>query len=367
MEMAMPEIMTVRGSIASADLGFTSMHEHVLYDGRIFRERFESFIPADAPVEAHEPVRLDNLGQLKHGFIMSLDAIVMTDEGIMAAELGDFRAEGGSAVVDMSTPGLRVDPLASRRVSEESGVHIVGTTGLYSRDSWPRRFHDMGLEEMEAYMVQEIERGIEGTDVKPGHVKVANEEDFCEPEVKALRAGARAAGRTGLSMTVHQGRALAPSAGIRIADLLSEEGVDPARVVIAHSDGRFVVHNLQQLILRPEESWRLNLDVAKSLLDRGFNLSVDCFGHYWDAEVLGDCAVTDWQRMAGLVALIQAGYAKQLVLGTDTFVKILLRRFGGEGYCRLTSFVVPTLTSVGISEDDIRQITVGNPARILAR
>jgi phosphotriesterase-related protein len=216
-------------------------------------------------------------------------------------------------------------------------------------------------------MVQEIERGIEGTDVKPGHVKVAIEEDFCEPEVKALRAGARAAGRTGLSMTVHQGRALAPSAGIRIADLLSEEGVDPARVVIAHSDGRFVVHNLQQLILRPEESWRLNLDVAKSLLDRGFNLSVDCFGHYWDAEVLGDCAVTDWQRMAGLVALIQAGYAKQLVLGTDTFVKILLRRFGGEGYCRLTSFVVPTLTSVGISEDDIRQITVGNPARILAR
>ena len=106
----MPEIMTVRGPIASADLGFTSMHEHVLYDGRIFRRRFESFIPPDAPVKPEEAVRLDNLGQLKHGFIMSLDAIVMRDEDIMAAELADFRSEGGSAVVDMSTPGLRVDP-----------------------------------------------------------------------------------------------------------------------------------------------------------------------------------------------------------------------------------------------------------------
>jgi phosphotriesterase-related protein len=342
------------------------MHEHILYDGRIFRQRFESFIPSDAPVKPDEAVRLDNLGQLKHGFIMSLDAIVMRDEDIMAAELADFRSEGGSAVVDMSTPGLRVDPLATRRVSEKSGVHIVGTTGLYSRDSWPQRFHDMGLEEMEAYMMQEVEGGIEGTEVKPGHVKVAIEEDFCEPEVKALRAGARVARRTGLSMTVHQGRALAPARGIRIADLLSEEGVDPARVVIAHNDGRFVVHDLQQLILKPQETWRLNLDVAKSLLDRGFNLSIDCFGHYWDVETLGDCSITDWQRMAGLVALIRAGYTQQLVLGTDTFVKILLRRFGGEGYCRLTSFVVPTLKAVDVSADEIQQITVGNPARILA-
>jgi phosphotriesterase-related protein len=364
--VTVPEIMTVRGPIDSAELGFTSMHEHILYDGRLFRRRFEAFIPPDAPVKPDEAVRLDNLGQLKHGFIMSLDAIVMEDEDLMAAELADFKSEGGSAVVDMSTPGLRVDPLATRRVSEKSGVHIVGTTGLYSRDSWPQRFHDMDLEEMQAYMLQEIEEGIEGTDVRPGHVKVAIEEDFCEPEVRAVRAGARVARQTGFSMTVHQGRALAPEGGIRIADLLSEEGMDPARVVIAHNDARFVVHDLQQLIQKPEETWRLQLDVARSLLDRGFNLSVDCFGHYWDAEALGDCSIADWQRLAGLVALIRAGHTRQLVLGTDTFVKILLKRFGGEGYCRLTSFVVPTLKSVDVSEEEIQQITVGNPARILA-
>ena len=66
------------------------------------------------------------------------------------------------------------------------------------------------------------------------------------------------------------------------------------------------------------------------------------------------------------MSLIREGYTRQLVLGTDTFVKILLRRFGGDGYCRLTNFVVPSLESVGISAQEIRQITIDNPARILA-
>jgi phosphotriesterase-related protein len=342
----MPEIMTVLGPIAP-------------------RRRFGNLLPADAPVKVDDPVTLGNLGMLKHGFIMSDDAIVMEDVELMSAELADFKAEGGSAVVDMSTPGMRVDPLATRRVSDQSGVHIVTTTGFYSRDSWPESFLEMGPVEMEAHMMQEIEEGIDSTDVKPGHVKVAIEEDFSEPEVNALRAGARVARRTGFSMTVHQGMLLKPEAGPKIADLLEAEKIEPDRVVMAHNDGNFVEHELRKLILEPE-SWGLQLETAKALLERGLNLSIDCFGHYWDAEVLGVGPTPDWQRMAGLVRLIQEGYAPQLVLGTDTFVKILLRRFGGDGYCRLTSFVVPSLESVGVSAQEIRQITVDNPARILA-
>jgi predicted metal-dependent phosphotriesterase family hydrolase len=47
----MPEIMTVLGPIAPGEAGFTSMHEHVLYDGRCFRRRFGSLIPPDPPVK----------------------------------------------------------------------------------------------------------------------------------------------------------------------------------------------------------------------------------------------------------------------------------------------------------------------------
>lgn len=361
----MSKIMTVLGPIVPENLGFTSMHEHILYDGCFFHDRFGFAIPPDAPVQVDEKVRLDNLGWLKHGFIMSMDALVMKDEDLMAAELADFKSEGGSSVVDMSAPGLRVDPEATRRVSAKSGVHIIAPTGFYSRDSWPKKFTGMAIEDMEAYMVQEIENGIEGSKVKPGHIKIAIEEDFVEPEVNALRAAARVALKTGLSITVHMGMLLPAQAGIQIADILKEEDLPAQRVVIAHNDKDFVEHNLNELIQNPN-SWKLNLHPAKSLLVRGFNLSIDCFGHFWDAETMGICAMNDWQRMAGLVALIRQGYSKQLVIGTDTFTKILLRRFGGEGYCRLTRFVVPTLKSVGISDEDIRLLTIKNPARILS-
>jgi phosphotriesterase-related protein len=361
----MPEIMTVQGPIAPGDLGFTSMHEHVLYDGRCFRRRFGNLIPPDPPVKLEEPLTIDNLGKLKHGFIMSQDAFMMEDVELVAAELADFKAEGGSAVVDMSTPGMRVDPVGTRRVSEQSGVHIVTTTGFYSRDSWPESFLEMNPAAMEAHMMQEVEKGIGDTGVMPGHVKVAIEEDFSEPEVNALRSGARVARRTGFSMTVHQGMLLGPDAGLRIADLLGEEKIEPDRVVIAHNDGNFVESDIRKLILDPG-SWDLRLDIARKLLERGLNLSIDCFGHYWDAEVLGVAATPDWQRMAGLVKLIEEEHAPQLVVGTDTFVKLLLRRFGGDGYCRLTNFVAPMLESVGVPAETIRQITVDNPARILA-
>lgn len=362
---AMPEIMTVTGPIEPKDLGFTSMHEHVLYDGRVFRHRFEHVF-TDAPGEFSDcSLKIEHLGRLRHAFIMCPEAIVMMDEDIMAEELGEFKKGGGSAVVDMSTPGLRVDPDKTRRVSEMSGVHIVATTGFYSEDSWPEGLRGMTIAEMEAHMMSEIEDGIDGTLVRPGHIKVAVEGNFPEGEVNALRAGARTAKRTGFSMTVHQGIMLGPDAGEKIADILDSEKITPHRVVIAHCDGNFVSHNLKTLILDPD-SHRLNLSPARALMDRGYNISLDCFGHFWDAEIVGICAMADWQRLAGLVSLVGEGYAGQIVLGTDTFVKILLKTFGGEGYARLTEFVVPGLRLAEVPASDIEKITVRNPAAILA-
>ena len=40
-ESRMPEIMTVLGPIAPEEFGFTSMHEHILTNVRIYRDLFE--------------------------------------------------------------------------------------------------------------------------------------------------------------------------------------------------------------------------------------------------------------------------------------------------------------------------------------
>ena len=361
----MSEIMTVTGPIDPEDLGFTSMHEHILYDARIFRQMGENILTDRGLAVEDCSLSMENLGRIKHWFVMCPDTVVMEDEQIMAAELTDFKAEGGSAVVDMSTPGMRVDPLKTRRVSEMSGIHIVTTTGFYSEDSWPEEFRDMTLGDMENHMMDEIENGIENTGVRPGHVKVAIDGDFPENEVNAVRAGARVAKRTGFSMTVHQGMLLGPDAGEKIAGIIEPEKLDPQRVVIAHNDGNFAEHDINKLILDPD-SRRLDLSHATWLLDRGYNISLDCFGHFWDGEIMGMCAMPDWQRLAGMVELMGKGYTGQIVVGTDTFVKILLKRYGGEGYCRLTRFVVPSLRAANVPEADIQQVTVGNPASILA-
>lgn len=362
----MSEIMTVLGPIAPEELGFTSMHEHILWDGRVYRQKYEAMLPEDLPVAADDPVTIENIGFLKHSFMMSWDACSMHDEEVMTAETADFKASGGNAMVDMSAPGLRCDLPAIRRISEKTGVHIIATTGLYMEDSWPERFREMSIGQYMEYMTGEIEEGIEDTGIRPGHLKAAIEQGFSEQEEKALRAAARVCNETLLPLTVHLGVLLERDAGLDVAAMLLEEGIDPRRVILCHIQGTFTPRELRTLMLDPD-SWRLNLDIAEKLLDQGFVLSIDCFGHQWDAEAMGFMDQTDWQRMAGLVKLIQAGYSEQLVIGTDTYLKILTRRFGGEGYCRLMNFVAPTLKQLGIPESDIQKLTVDNPARLLAR
>ena len=43
----MQEIMTVRGPIPPETLGLTSMHEHIVYDGSIYRQRWMKELPPE--------------------------------------------------------------------------------------------------------------------------------------------------------------------------------------------------------------------------------------------------------------------------------------------------------------------------------
>jgi phosphotriesterase-related protein len=229
----------------------------------------------------------------------------------------------------------------------------------------------MTVEDYERYMLAEVESGIEGTSIKAGAIKIAITDaslftapPFSEQQKMALRAAVRVANATGLSLSVHPPLDM-PENVRQVVKLMLQEGMDPGRAVIAHNELFFVNRKIPTLVMDPS-SWRLNVDFARELLDRGFNLSIDSFGHYHDAEPLGEVITNDWQRLAGLVALLKAGYASQIVLGTDIFLKILTRRYGGEGYCRLTNFVIPTLRQLDIPASDIQKMIVGNPARILA-
>ena len=364
----MAEIMTVLGPIAPGALGFTSMHEHILLDARAIRRSYLSMVGEDAraPIGENTPVAMDNLCYHHHCLALTWDNLLIDDESLMASEIADYKTSGGSALLDMSAVGLRSNVSGIQRISKETGVHIITPTGLYGEYTWPERFRSMATEEYVAYMFKEIAEGIDDTGIKPGHIKIAIENDEITPqEEKVLRAAARVSKETNLSATFHNGVRMSEDGGRRMITILLDEGISPDRALICHVQQFIVPKDLKTLVLTPD-SWRLNLGYIKEVLDQGMNICIDCFGYSWDMEEVGLIPCNDYHRLAAIIALVNAGYAQQIVIGTDLFTKMQTRRYGGESYSRLATFVKPSLEKFGVTHEDVHRITVENPARLLS-
>jgi len=356
------QIMTVRGPIDPATLGFTSMHDHIMFNGDYLVNMHRKNLPNHRfPIQMDDKVTLENVGILHRNIFLAAGAHNQTDEEALTGEVADFKQAGGQAILEVSVPGVSLDPEANVRISEQTDVHIIACTGLYTWDSWPKEYHGLTMARHYERMMHEVSNGVGNTSVRPGHVKIALEY-LNEDEENALRAAAQTAKDTGLSLTVH------PSSGtgdrLRILEIIKEEGLPPERVVMAHT--RVVDKPSFAEVMRRPESYRVNIDLAKRMLDTGCNISKELMNTL-GLELLGDYDAGDWADMSGLVALISGGYGGQIVLGNDCCAKIMLRRFGGEGYCRLLWYTLPMLRDVaGVSDYVISQIFVENPARILA-
>jgi len=364
----MAEVMTVLGPIDSDDLGLTSMHEHIVYDGRVYRQRVVNILPPEEqlPVKADDKVTLENIYYHKRDFLLSWDGVSMHDEDVMREEVADFKASGGSAMIDVSVPGLRSDLPAIRRIAQATGVHIIATTGLYAEDSWPERFKAMSTQEYVDYMRGEIEQGIEDTGIKAGHIKAAIEGAPSPQEIKLLEAVAQMSTESGLAVSIHHHPTMGGDELRKIMTTLENAGADPARILMCHMQNSLTCWDVKTLVQDPSARG-VNLDLNKEVMDRGFIAGHDCFGHDYRVEMAGQTPSAEWQNLAAIYELCKAGYAKQITLATDTYLKILTRRFGGGGYSHLTTSVLPMLERVGVPSGDIQQMSVLNPARILSR
>lgn len=364
--------MTVLGPIDQNELGFTSMHEHILLNGGFLREETRKLISSPDkswfPSSLDDPVKMENLFYLNRGYhSQSYDNCIL-DEELMIKEVQDYKIAGGSAILELSIPGIRGDVLGLKRISEKTGVHIIASTGLYAEESWPERFHDMSVKELVSYMIKEVEEGIQDTDIKAGHLKFGPN-SMSSKEKKMVSAIAIASRETGLSATLHHGLRMTKDQGREMVKILKSENVNPERIILAHADKLTFnypeSYMIKNYVIDPDFR-KLDLDYVKELLDYGFNLSFDTFGHNWHHEATGLMNQTDYERLAGLVALINEGYSEQLVIGCDVYTKTCTRRYGGSGYSRLLNFVVPTLREIGISEEDVKNIIINNPARLLS-
>ena len=338
------KVLTVAGPVEPDALGPTLMHEHLFVD---LRRPPHALRPGEDRPEAGEPLTLANLARTRRGF-PNADNDVLDDFDEMLAEVLAFRRAGGGTVVDVTLPDIGRAPEALLRISRASGLHVVMGSGWYTPTFHPLDMDERTVDELTDVIVSDIAVGADGTGIRAGIIGEVGAE--CAPlttnEYKSVRASARASRITGAPITFHVGGV--GEEKFDVLDVLDEEGVPASNVVLGHAGGMAV-----------------DLPFARRILARGVFIEFDFLaspGSPWGHLVLlGDAKVA-----RGMAALVAEGYAGQLLLGHDVCQKIQLARYGGQGFGYVSEHFLPALRRLGVGDDALEQIMVGNPARALA-
>lgn len=381
-------VMTVRGRLPAAELGLTLMHEHIYVDFSGYYEETRPLydkINRDLyfAVDPLKPVEMEDLGYLNMGgFVLSRDAWILAERDLMLKELQYFRQAQGNAILEVSPWGKQLRPdfhETLRGLSEETGVHIVCSTGLYGGDAhfWPDEALEMSEAELTRTFVGHANDGFGETGVRAGHLKTAPNV-WGENEHRAARACIATQKETGLLYTIHHGANMDQTLAEEIHANLIEWGGQPERTVLAHIQKYLVNYDMKTLVRDPGSRIVADIDFYKRTLDAGYILSFDTFSTNSGAEIFefllddgtpnafeGANGDNDTEMLAMIYYLIQEGYEKQIVISQDCYSKVHLRSYGGHGYTRVTSYALPLLRNIGVSDATLAQLVFGNPAQLL--
>jgi phosphotriesterase-related protein len=317
----MPKVQTVQGAVETDELGVTLVHEHV---------RFR-----DEAVAAQWPGRYDDE--------LELDAALVA---VNAA-----KDKGVQTIVDPTAMFGGRDVRFMKRVADETDVRIVACTGIYSYDYLPHYFANRDVDTMADHFVEDIEFGIQGTEIKAAFLKCAADAAGVTENVEKIhRAVARASVKTGAPIMAHSMPAVAT--GPRQVEIFKEEGVDMARVQIAHCGDSDDVGYIE------------------GLLEQGVYVGLDRYGL--------EMFMSIDKRNATAAELLRRGHAEHLMISQDFCASIdwfppeAGEVFESNGMIRNWSMtlvfdeVVPALREMGVIDDAAFQtIFVENPARWL--
>ncbi|MBI4220395.1 MAG: hypothetical protein HY682_09650 [Chloroflexi bacterium] len=311
----MPNVMTVLGPIDTARMGFTLVHEHILLTSAGLKDTYPEFIPRQAAI----------------------------DEG--SRRLKEAKGEGIATIVDLTTMDLGRDVRVLETVSRASGVNVICATGTWLEI--PRAFRLADPADITRLYVREIQEGIEGTSIRAGVIKVANDVGgVTEAGEVILRAAARAQKSTGAPIITHT---WAPErVGEQQIRVFESEGADLNRICIGHSNDT------------------TDLGYLTGLLEKGVWVGFDRYpSHRPD--------VPDWRvRTETLKKLMDAGWTGRLLLSHDDPMTMLITtkalfaeriKRNPDHICFIKRRVLPYLKDLGATDAELRQLVVDNPKR----
>ncbi len=317
----MSKVQTVQGPVDADELGVVLVHEHV---------RFR-----DEAVAAQWPERYDEQAEF--------DAAV--------AAVDAATARGVQTLVDPTAMFGGRDVRFMKRLAEQTGVRIVPCTGIYSYDYLPHYFENRDVDAMAEHFVSDIERGIQGTEIRAAFLKCAADAAGVTDRIEKIhRAVARASVQTGASIMAHSMPAV--GTGPRQVEIFKEEGVDLARVQIAHCGDTADVGYIERLI------------------EQGVYVGLDRYGLEMFLPIEA--------RNATAAELLRRGHAERLMISQDFCATIdwfppeAAATLQSQGAIRNWSMtlvfeeVVPALREQGVMDDEtFRTIFTENPKRWL--
>lgn len=300
-------VQTVTGRRPAADMGTTLPHEHLLVD----------FVGADQV----SPQRYD------------ADEVFRR----VLPYLEQFYQLGGRTLFECTPAYLGRDPQLLVRLSQASGVHLVTNTGYYGAAGGkylPPHAHQETAEQLAARWLAEWTDGIEGSEVRPGFIKIGMDAGPLAPvNRKLIEAAAQVHLASGLTIAAHTGDG---QAALQQLDVLQRAGVAASAWIWVHAQ---------------TES---NQDLHRQAAARGAWIEFD-----------GVAPGSIEQHVQLVQNLDQAGYLHRILLSHDAGWYSVGEPRGGEfrAFDTLFTALRPAWIKAGYSDRQWQQLTADQPAK----
>jgi len=309
-QVAPQTIMTVTGPIGADQLGTSLIHEHILVD----------FIGA----AKYDPQRWND------------DDVVKK----VLPYLQEVKNAGCKTIVDCTPNYLGRDVQLLQRLSKQSGLSIITNTGYYGGSDekfLPPQVFTESANELANRWIAEWEKGIDGTGIKPGFMKISvNPGHLSQASRKLTEAAAKTHLRTGLTIASHTGPAIAAFEEIEI---LKSQGVSPEAFIWVHAQTE------------------TNFDEYLKAVRTGTWVSLDG---------VADSNIQEY--VLNLVRLKKEKSLHRILISHDAGWYEPGKPDGGNfrKYTSIFSQLIPSLKEKGFTNKDIEQLLVVNPREAFA-
>ena len=311
-------VRTVTGDVSPETLGHCQCHEHI-------------FLEMDKSYEV-TPV------------------LYMDDYEKSLAELNDYRAAGGGAIVDAQPVlGGRMAELLEK-ASVESGIKIIASTGFHKTVFYYENSYifEKDADEITRLYIGEIEDGMLSSKrdgakrlgCRAGQIKTAIDKNGIHADAtyeKLFEAAAGAALSTGAPVMVHIEQ---EADALHVVDFFVKKGLSTDQLILCHLD--------------------------RARYDFGYNKECAQTGAFMEYDTIHRLKYHDDTQEAELIEfMLKEGFDTQLLLGLDT-TNARLRSYGADmGLDFILNTFIPFMEGRGVEEQTMHKMLVANPQQAL--